>query len=137
MEQIAGTSTITDSTDAILTTGGAQHNVMAWNYVRITAGGIVTQVPAGAVYGGIIVQAVGTTTTLTVYDDTSAVAASLITPVTNTTTTNIAGAAIGPIGSSVSALTEIPSLDRGIVLQRGLFITVGGTGAPTFLVLFR
>ena len=108
-----------------------------WNKLRVTATGLVPGISRGNVYGGIITQAVGTTTTLTVYDDTSAVAASLITPVTATATTNIAGAFTPCIGSSVSALTAIPPMETGIVLDKGLFITIGGTGSPTFWVLYK
>ena len=108
-----------------------------WNKVRVTATGTVPNLGAGNIYGGIITQAVGTTTTLTVYDDTSAVTASLITPVTATGTTNVAGAFSGPIGSGVSAITAVPPMEAGIKLERGLYITVGGTGSPTFWVLYR
>lgn len=109
----------------------------AWNIQRVTATGTVPGVGAGNIYGGIVTQAVGTTTTLTVYDNTSAVAASLITPVTATATTNVAGAFTGPVGSSVSALTAVPPMVSGIKLTKGLHITVGGTGSPTFLVLYK
>ncbi len=108
-----------------------------WKKVRITATGVVPNLGRGNTYGGIITQAVGTSTTLTVYDDTSAVTASLITPVTATGTTNVAGAFTGPIGSSVSALTAVPPMDAGIVLDKGLYVTVGGTGSPTFWVLYK
>jgi len=108
-----------------------------WNKVRITATGVVPNLKAGSIYGGIVTQAVGTSTTLTIYDDTSAVAASLITPITATGTTNVAGAFTGPIGSSVSALTAVPVIDSGITLERGLYVVVGGTGSPTFWVLYQ
>ena len=110
--------------------------MIKWRKVRITATGIVPNLSRGSIYGGIITQAVGTSTTLTVYDDTSAVAASLITPVTATGTTNIAGAFNSPFGSAVGSLTAVPSLASGIVLDRGLYVTVGGTGSPTFWVLY-
>jgi len=108
-----------------------------WNKLRITATGLVAGVGRGNVYGGIITQAVGTSTTLAIYDNTSAVAADLITPVTATATTNIAGAYTNCIGSSVSSLTAIPNMDYGITLDKGLFITIGGTGSPTFWVLYQ
>ena len=108
-----------------------------WNKLRITATGLVSGIGRGNIYGGIITQAVGTSTTLTVYDNTTAVAADLITPVTATATTNVAGAFISCIGSSVSALTAIPPKEEGIVLDKGLFITIGGTGSPTFWVLYQ
>ena len=108
-----------------------------WRKLRITATGLVAGIGKGNIYGGIITQAVGTSTTLAIYDAVSAVAADLITPVTATGTTNIAGAFTPCIGSSVSALTAIPTLEGGIVLDKGLFITIGGTGSPTFWVLYR
>jgi hypothetical protein len=110
---------------------------MEWNKVRITATGVVPNLKAGSVYGGIVTQAVGTTTTLTVYDDTSAVTASLITPVTATATTNVAGAFSGPIGSGVSAITAVPPMNVGLTLERGLYVVIGGTGSPTFWVLYK
>ena len=88
-----------------------------WNKVRITATGAVPNLSVGSIYGGIVTQVVGTTTTLTVYDSTAATAAHLITPVTATATTNVAGAITGPIGSSVSALTAVPVLESGLVLE--------------------
>ena len=109
----------------------------AWKKVRITATGIVPNLVRGNTYGGIVTQAVGTTTTLTVYDDTSAVAASLITPVTATATTNIAGAFTPAIGSSVSSLTAVPPMGDGIEIERGLYVTIGGTGSPAFWVLYK
>ena len=108
-----------------------------WRKVRVTATGVVPGVGKGNIYGGIVTQAVGTTTTLTVYDAASAVAADLITPVTATATTNIAGAFTPCIGSSVSALTAVPPMETGIELKTGLYITVGGTGSPTFWVLYQ
>ena len=108
-----------------------------WKKIRITATGIVPGVSRGNIYGGIVTQAVGTSTTITVYDDTSAVTNSLITPVTATATTNIAGAYTPAIGSSVSSLTAVPNMDFGIELERGLYITIGGTGSPTFWVLYQ
>lgn len=109
----------------------------AWNKVKVTATGLVPGVSKGNVYGGIVTQVVGTSTTLTVYDDTTAVAGSLITPVTATATTNIAGAYTPAIGSSVSSLTAVPNMDFGITLERGLYITIGGTGSPAFWVLYQ
>jgi hypothetical protein len=110
---------------------------MEWNKVRITATGVVPNLSAGSVYGGIVTQAVATNTTITVYDDTSAVTASLITPVTATATTNVAGAFSPPIGSGVSAITVVPPMDVGLKLERGLYVTIGGTGSPTFWVLYK
>lgn len=108
-----------------------------WNKVRVTATGVVPNLGAGSIYGGIVTQAIGTTTTVAVYDDTSAVTASLITPVTATAVTNVAGAFTPPIGSGVSAITAVPPMTAGLKLERGLYITVGGTGSPTFWVLYK
>lgn len=108
-----------------------------WRKAKLTATGIVPGVSKGNIYGGIITQAVGTSTTLTVYDDTAAVAGNLITPVTNTTTTNVAGAFTSPYGSAVGSLTAVPSVDSGIELDNGLYVTIGGTGSPTFWVLYQ
>lgn len=108
-----------------------------WSKKRVTATGVVEGIGRGNVYGGIVTQVVGVTTTVTVYDDTSAVAGSLITPVTATATTNIAGVYTPPIGSGVTSLTTVQSLSEGIELERGLFITIGGTGSPAFWVLYQ
>lgn len=108
-----------------------------WKKIKVTATGAVPNLGRGNIYGGIVTQVVGTSTTLTIYDDTTAVAGNLITPVTNTATTNVAGAFTGPIGSSVSALTAVPYIDAGIELERGLYITIGGTGSPAFWVLYQ
>jgi len=110
---------------------------MEWNKVRITATGAVPNLKAGSVYGGIITQAVGTSTTITVYDSTTTTTEHLITPVTATGTTNIAGAFTPPIGSGVSAITAVPPMEAGITLERGLYVTIGGTGSPTFWVLYK
>ena len=59
--------------------------MVQWKKLRITATGLVSGISAGNTYGGIITQAVGTTTTIAVYDDVAATAASLITPVTAST----------------------------------------------------
>ena len=106
-----------------------------WRKLKVTASGTI--LGRGNIYGGIVTQVVGTTTTLTVYDDTTAVAGNLITPVTATGTTNIAGAYTPAIGSSVSSLTAVPNMDFGIELERGLYITIGGTGSPAFWVLYK
>lgn len=108
-----------------------------WNKVRITATGAVPNLTAGSIYGGIVTQAVGTNTTLTIYDSTAATTAHLITPVTATGTTNVAGAFTGPIGSGVSAITAVPPMTAGLKLERGLYVAIGGTGSPTFWVLYK
>lgn len=108
-----------------------------WKKLRVTATGAVSGIGKGNIYGGIVTQVVGTSTTLTVYDAATALAGSLITPATATATTNIAGAYTPCIGSSVSALTAIPPMETGLELETGLYITIGGTGSPAFWVLYQ
>lgn len=108
-----------------------------WKKVRITATGNVAGIVAGSVFGGIITQAVGTATTLAAYDAASAVAADLIIPVTNTTNTNVAGAFTSPFGGAGGVTTAAPPVSAGMLLTTGLHVVIGGTGAPTFWVLYR
>lgn len=108
-----------------------------WRKVLITATGLVPNLGKGVIYGGMICRTGGTSTTITAYDDTTAVAGNLITPVTNTATTNVAGAYISPFGSGVSALTVAPTIDSGLELERGLYVTIGGSGSPAFWVLYQ
>ncbi len=108
-----------------------------WKKVLITATGTVPNLGRGNIYGGIVTRTVGTTTTLTVYDATAATAGFLITPVTATATTNVAGAFTPCMGSSVSALTAVPAMETGIELERGLHVVIGGTGSPAFWVLYQ
>lgn len=132
-----GVGTKTSVQEAINVSTGAQNAVNAWKWVQVTATGVVAGIGPGNIFGGIMTQAVGTTTTITVYDAGSAVAGSMIVPVTATATTNVAGATTGCVGSAVSTLAIQPNLCVGLMLQVGLYITVGGTGSPTFLVLYR
>lgn len=111
--------------------------VGAWKKVRITATGNVAGISAGTIFGGIITQVVGTSTTLTAYDAASAAANDLIIPVTTTTNTNVAGAFTSPFGGAGGVATAAPPVDAGIVLAIGLHVVIGGTGAPTFWVLYR
>jgi len=113
------------------------HSCAVWKKKQITATGAVDGIGPGDVFGGIITQAVGTTTTLTAYDAASAVAANLIIPVTTTTNTNVAGAFTSPFGGAGGLATTAPSVDAGLILTTGLYVTIGGTGAPTFWVLFH
>ena len=108
-----------------------------WKKVRITATGNVAGIVAGSVFGGIITQAVGTSTTLTVYDAASAVAADLIIPVTTTGNTNVAGAFTSPFGGAGGVVTAAPPVDAGMLLTTGLHVVIGGTLSPTFWVLYR
>ena len=108
-----------------------------WKKAKVTATGAVSGVGKGNIYGGIVTQVVGTSTTVTVYDDTAATAEYLITPATATATTNVAGAFTPCIGSSVSSLTAPPDMAVGLELERGLYIAIGGTGSPAFWVLYQ
>lgn len=108
-----------------------------WKKVRISATGNVAGVVAGSVFGGIITQAVGTSTTLSAHDAASAVAADLIIPTTTTTNTNVAGAFTSPFGGAGGVVTAAPPVGAGLLLTTGLHVVVGGTGAPTFWVLYR
>lgn len=108
-----------------------------WKKVQITATGNVAGIVAGSVFGGIITQAVGTSTTLTAYDAASAVAADLIIPVTTTGNTNVAGAFTSPFGGAGGVATAAPPVDAGVLITTGLHVVIGGTGAPTFWVLYR
>lgn len=108
-----------------------------WKKARISVTGNVAGIVAGSIFGGIITQAVGTTTTLIAYDAASAVAADLIIPVTTTTNTNVAGAFTSPFGGAGGVATAAPSVDAGMLLTTGLHVVIGGTGAPTFWVLYR
>ena len=108
-----------------------------WSKVKITATGVVPNLGRGNIFGGIITQVVGTTTTLTAYDDIAATAANLIIPVTATATTNVAGVFTSPFGGANGTLTACPPVVCGLELERGLYVTIGGTGAPTFYVLYK
>lgn len=111
--------------------------VPVWKKVRITATGNVAGIVPGSIFGGIITQTVGTTTTLSAHDAASAVAADLIIPTTTTTNTNVAGAFTSPFGGAGGVVTQAPPVNAGMLLTTGLHVVVGGTGAPTFWVLYR
>jgi hypothetical protein len=104
-----------------------------WKKVKVTATGIVSKIKPGAIYGGAFMVAAGTSTTLTAYDDASAAAGSLLHPVTAILT---AGQMIGPMGG-VGAITAVSPIGEGIRMERGLYLTVGGTGSPSFWVLYK
>lgn len=112
-------------------------SVPVWKKARITATGNVAGIVAGSIFGGIITQAIGTTTTLTAYDAASAVSTDLIVPVTTTTNTNVAGAFTSPFGGAGGVVTAAPPVDAGLLLTTGLHVVIGGTGAPAFWVLYR
>ena len=102
-----------------------------WKKRKVTASGIVGS--AGEIFGGIMVPTVGTTTTVTAYDDTSAAAANLLFPATATLT---AGQFINPVGGVVP-ITADKSLGQGLFLHTGLYLTIGGTGSPSMWVLYK
>ena len=104
---------------------------MGWKLKQITATG--QALGAGSVFGGVMVPVVGTTTTLTFYDDTSAAAGSLLVPATATLT---AGQFVGPTGGVVP-ITVSRDLAEGLILSKGLWVVVGGTGSPSFWVLYK
>lgn len=102
-----------------------------WKLKKVTASGAVLS--AGNQFGGIMQPTTGTTTTVTVYDDTSAVAGNLIIATTATLT---AGQFVDCTGGVVT-ITAARGIGEGIQLNNGLYITVGGTGSPVFWVLYK
>lgn len=109
----------------------AQTNSSGWKLKKVTATGTV--LAKGEVFGGILMPTAGTTTTITAYDDTSAVAGNLLIATTAVLT---AGQFVDPTGGVV-AITGNRSLSDGILMARGLHVAVGGTGSPVFWVLFK
>jgi hypothetical protein len=104
-----------------------------WKKVKVTASGVVNKVKPGAIYGGAVMVTAGTSTTLLAYDDTTAGAGNELHPVTTTLT---AGQAVGPLGG-VGAVTVVSPISEGVRLDRGLYLTIGGTGSPVFWVLYK
>jgi hypothetical protein len=113
------------------------HAGIVWKKKLITASGAVAGIGPGDVFGGIITQVIGTSSTLLAYDAATAVAADTIIPVTTTTNTNVAGAFTSPFGGAGGVITASPNVSAGLLLTNGLFVTIGGTGSPAFWVLFR
>jgi len=110
----------------------AKSDSQGWQRIKVTATGAVKLKP-GAVYGGAVMLTAGTSTTLTAYDDTSAAAANQLHPVTVALS---AGQIVGPFGG-VSPVTVVAPLTDGVMLKKGLYLTVGGTGSPVFWVLWK
>lgn len=104
-----------------------------WKKVKVSATGLVAKVKAGSIYGGAFLVTAGTSTTLLAYDDTSAAAANALHPVTATLT---AGQMVGPMGG-VGPVTVVSPFCEGVRIERGLYLTVGGTGSPAFWVLYK
>ena len=102
-----------------------------WKLKKVTATGKVLD--AGEIFGGMFMPTAGTSTTVTLYDDSTAAAASLIVATTAALT---AGQYVSPIGG-VAPITVGRDLAEGVILARGLYVTVGGTGSPVFWVLYK
>lgn len=110
---------------------GRSVSTSGWKLKKVTATGAV--LGPGAVFGGIMMPIAGTTSTVTVYDDTAANAAQTIIPTTAALT---AGQFVSPT-AGVVPVTANAGLGEGLYLNLGLYVTVGGTGSPTFLVLYK
>jgi hypothetical protein len=106
-----------------------------WKKKLVTATGPV--LGQGQVFGGIITQVAGTSTTITGYDAATADSANLIIPTTDATKSNIAGVFTSPFGGAVGNLTSPPVVSAGLILTTGLYLTLGGSGSPAVWVLFR
>lgn len=102
-----------------------------WKLKKVTATG--QALGAGQVFGGLMMPTAGTSTTVALYDDTSAAAGSLIVPTTASLT---AGQFVSPTGGVVP-VTANAGLGDGLVLNIGLWVVVGGTGSPVFWVLYK
>ena len=95
----------------------------AWNKKRMTATG--TAVVGECEFGGVICQAAGTSTTVTVYDATSVVAADMVVASTNMTAANDFVSATKSVGAN------------GLHHKNGIHVVIGGTGSPAVWVLYR
>lgn len=102
-----------------------------WNKKKVTATGDVG-LPPGTLFGGVVMTVAGTSTTLTAYDNTAA-SGDVHFPTTATLT---AGQMVGPMGG-VSPITVVGPMNWGVLLTKGLYLTVGGSGSPVFWVLYR
>lgn len=95
----------------------------AWNKKRVTASGVAFT--GACEFGGVICQVVGTSTTVTVYDATSASANDMVVASTNLTAANDFVAPTKAVGGS------------GLHHKNGIYVTLGGTGSPAVWVLYR
>ena len=102
-----------------------------WKIKKVTASGIA--LGPGDIFGGVMMPTAGTSTTLTAYNDQSAVAANLIIATTAALT---AGQFVDSTGG-VIPVTSARSPAEGLFLSGGLYLTVGGTGSPVFWVLYK
>jgi hypothetical protein len=101
---------------------------LAWNKQLITATGAV--MGSNVEVAGFYVSAAGTTTTLAVYDNTSAAGD----PVVPTTATLSTGQFI-PCPGGLPLNGPFPSI--GVMFTTGVYVTVGGTGSPKIYMLWR
>lgn len=107
-----------------------------WKRQRITASGAVAGIGAGNVFGGLMYQVAGTSTTITVHDDTVGTdATKLLIP--TTAALAAVGYFINPFGGAIATDTIQPQAMAGLLLDTGLYVTIGGTGSPAFWVLYR
>lgn len=104
---------------------------LGWKLKKVTATG--QALGKGEVFGGIMVPVIGTSTTITAYDDTSAAAGSMLFPATATLT---AGQFVHCV-AGVVPVTAGKDLADGIIMNIGLWLVVGGTGSPVFWVLYK
>lgn len=105
-----------------------------WNKTLVTTSGLVPGIPvgpAGVEFGGIQMIVAGTTTTLTVYDNT---AASGDVTVPTTATLSTAGTFVGPFSN---ATTNVPAPGSGVRMTTGIYVSIGGTGSPKFWIYWR
>jgi hypothetical protein len=99
----------------------------AWNRTLVTATGQVFG--QGVEFGGVHLSVAGTSTTVTVYDNTSAAGD----PIIPTTAALTVGQYVPPTGLALN--TTLPT--NGIRITTGLYVTVGGTGSPKIYILWR
>lgn len=115
---------------------GAVHHAVAWKTKLVTASGVVPELVPGSVYGGAVCTVGGTGTTVTCYDEATAdaTASKLIYGVSATVAV---GESVGPVGRHKAAVGVVPPLNYGVVINEGLNFVIGGTGSPSFLILYR
>ena len=102
-----------------------------WRIRKVTATG--QALGAGEIFGGLMMPTAGTSTTVACYDDTSAAAGSLFIPTSATLT---AGQFVSPTGG-VIPITATGAIADGLVMSKGLWVVIGGTGSPVFWVLYK
>lgn len=108
------------------------NQMSGWKLKKVTATG--QWLNAGEVFGGLMHPTTGTTTTVALYDDTSAAAANLIVPTSATLT---AGQFVDPTGAVVAVSAARGIGPDGLRMNIGLWGVIGGTGSPVFWVLYK